>query len=189
MLKRSFGFTVAALLGLSLVGAQVARAAEEQVENPAYKSWKAQKPGTTVTLENSTAVAGQTFKTEITQKLLELTPEAATVERTMKINIPGAPARPPQKETIPAKVDKSKATPGQLPPGAKGEIKDKGTEKVTVAGKSYTCKVHEFSGESNGIKTTGKMWTSEEIPGGLAKLESNVAGSDVKMEVTKIETK
>jgi hypothetical protein len=193
MVKRVFGIMVAALLGLSLVAGQAARAAEEQVENPAYKSWKAQKPGTTVTMESSSAVAGQTFKTEITQKLIAVTPEAATVERTTKINVPGVPPQPAQKMQIPAKVDKSRATPGQLPTGVKGEMKDKGTEKVTVAGKEYSCKVYEFTGESNGVKTTGKSWTSEEIPGGMVKLESssNVGGNDAKttIEVTKIETK
>jgi hypothetical protein len=193
MVKRVFGIMVAASLGLSLVAGQVARAAEEQVENPAYKSWKAQKPGTTVTLESSSAVAGQSFKSEIVQKLVEVTPEAATVEMTTKINIAGAPPQQPQKVKIPAKVDKSKGTPGQLPPGVKGEMKDKGTEKVTVAGKAYSCKVYEFTGESNGIKTTGKTWTSEEMPGGMVKLEStsNVGGNDAKttMEVTKIEPK
>jgi hypothetical protein len=75
----------------------------------------------------------------------------------------------------------------------KGEMKDKGTEKVTVAGKEYSCKVYEFTGESNGVKTSGKSWTSEEIPGGMVKLEStsNVGGNDAKttMAVTKIETK
>jgi hypothetical protein len=107
MVKRVFGFMVAASLGLSLVAGQVARAAEEQVENPAYKSWKAQKPGTTVTLESSSAVAGQTFKVEISQKLVEVTPEEATVEVATKINVPGAPPQPARTVTIPAKVDKS----------------------------------------------------------------------------------
>jgi hypothetical protein len=184
---------LAASLGLSFVAAPVARAADEKVENPGYKSWAAHKAGTTVTLESSSAVAGQTFKTEIVQKLIELTPENATVEVTTKINIAGAPPQQPQKVKIPSKVDKSQATPGQLPPGVKGEMKDKGTEKVTVAGKEYSCKVYEFTGESNGIKTSGKSWTSEQIPGGMVKLEStsNVAGSDAKttMAVTKIETK
>lgn len=193
MVKSAFGMMVAAALGLSLVAGQVARAADEQVENPAYKSWKAQKVGTTVTLESSSAVAGQTFKTEITQKLVEVTPEAATVEVATKIAIAGAPPQQPQKVKIPAKVDKGQATPGQLPPGVKGEMKDKGTEKVKVAGKEYTCKVYEFTGESNGIKTTGKSWTSDEIPGGMVKLEStsNVGGNDAKttMEVKSIEAK
>jgi hypothetical protein len=193
MVKRALGISVAALLGLSLVAGQAARAAEEQVENPGYKSWKTHKPGTTVTMENSVSVAGQSFKSEISQKLVEVTPEAATVEVSTKSNIPGAPPQQPQKVKIPAKTDKSKATPGQLPPNVKGEMKDKGTEKVTVAGKEYSCKVYEFTGESNGIKTSGKSRTSEAIPGGMVKLEStsNVGGNDAKttIEVTKIETK
>jgi hypothetical protein len=193
MVKRVLAVWVAVSFGLSLVGARVTRAAEEQVENPGYKSWASQKPGTTVTLETSSAVAGRTFKAEIVQRLVEVTPEEATIEVTRTINVPGAPAPRPQTVKIAAKVDKSKATPGRLPPNVKGEMKEAGTEKVTVAGKTYECKVYEFSGESNGVKSSGKSWFSAEMPGGLVKLEStaNIGGNDSKttMEVTNIETK
>jgi hypothetical protein len=185
-------FTLCAIACMCLM-AGVSRAADELVDNPAYKSWSKHKVGSTVELQSSTDAGGQTFKTAMTQKLVELTPEKAVVEMSIKIDIPGATAPPAQKQSFAAKVKKEDATVGKLPQGMKGEVKDKGSEKVSVAGKSYNCKVYEFTGEQNGVKSTGKTWTSEEIPGTLVKMESttNVGGQDMKtsMAVSKVETK
>jgi len=196
--------TFAAALGLALLVPAAARAAadaekpakpaEEMVENPAYKAWAAYKPGTTVVLESTTDAGAQKLKMEMTQKLLEVSKDKAVVEVTTKLDLPGVPPQPAQKQTIPAKVKKSEAqTPGKLPPGAKGEMKEKGTEKISVGGKSYECKVYEFTGEQNGVKSTGKIWQSEKVPGNLVKMESNakVGEQDMKssMTATKIETK
>lgn len=173
--------------------AGVSRAADELVDNPAYKSWSKLKVGSIVTLESNTDVGGQKFKTEMTQKLVEITADKAVVEIIIKFDIPGAKPPPAQKQTFAAKVKKEEATVGKLPEGMKGEVKDKGTEKVKVAGKEYDCKVYEFTGEQQGVKSTGKTWTTEEIPGTLLKMEStaNVGGQDMKtsMVVTKIEAK
>jgi hypothetical protein len=194
--------TLAAALGLALLApaaraaepAKPAAPAEEMVENPAYKSWAEHKAGTTVVLESSTDAGGQKLKMEITQKLVELTKDKAVVEVATKLDLPGVPAQPPQKQTFPAKVKKSEAqVPGKLPPGAKGEMKDKGSEKVKVGGKDYECKVYEFTGEQNGVKSSGKIWQSDKVPGTLVKMESTakVGEQDMKssMAVTKIETK
>jgi hypothetical protein len=181
----------AAWLGAVALAAPAARA--EQVDNPAYQSWAKQKVGTTVSHESTSAVAGQEFKTEMAQKLVELTKEKAVIEATTKINIPGAPPPQPQKMEIAAKVDAAQAKPGQMPPGMKGEVKEQGSEKVEVAGKSYTCKVYTMTGEAQGAKMTGKTWTSDEVPGQLVKMESTIdtQGQKVKstMALTKIEAK
>ena len=80
-----------------------------------------------------------------------------------------------------------------MPAGAKGSVKEKGTETIEVSGKKYKCKVYEFEGEQEGQKTSGKTWTSDEIPGLLAKMESSMSagGQDMKitMAITKIEAK
>ena len=192
MMKRTIRSVLAMSLGLCLM-ASAARAEDEMVANPAYTSWASHKAGTLVTSEMNTSVAGQTMKTEMAQKLVELTPEKAVVEVSIKLNLPGVPAPAPQKQEIPAKVKASDAKPGKLPEGVKGEVKETGTEKVEVAGKTYECKVTEFTGEQNGSKTTGKTWTSDKIPGTLAKMETtgNAAGQETKMTMTvlKIETK
>ena len=194
MTHAAFRSLLAVSLGLCVLCAPAAQAAEELVDNPGYKSWSGHKVGTAVTIESSSAIAGQTFKTEMTQKLVELTKDKAVVEVTVKINIPGAPPQPARKQTIPAKVKKAEATPGKMPEGMKGKATDKGKQKIEVAGKSYECAVWEFTGEmQGGIKMTGTSWTSEKIPGSLAKMESTmkVEGQDTKstMKVTKIEAK
>ena len=193
MLDRVCACLLAAALTCGLLVSAGRAADEELVENPAYKSWSGHKAGSAVTYQSTTNVGAQNIKTEITQKLVEHTPEKAVVEVSVKIDIPGAQAPPAQKQELKAKVKKSEATVGKLPEGMKGQVKEKGTEKVELAGKSYTCKVYEFTGEQNGVKTSGKSWTSEQIPGTLAKMETtaNVGGQDMKttMAVTKIEKK
>jgi hypothetical protein len=195
MLNHAFACLLVAILAVCLLTpvSRAAAADEELVDNPAYKSWSEHKVGSAVTYQSNTVIGAQTIKTEISQKLVELTPAKAVVEVSVKIDIPGAQAPPAQKTELAAKVKKSEATVGKLPEGMKGEMKEKGTEKIDVGGKSYTCKVVEFSGEQNGVKTQGKSWTSDQIPGTLVKMETtaNVGGQDMKttMAVTKIDKK
>lgn len=178
---------------LCFFAAAPAFAADELVDNPAYKSWAKHKPGSTVTMSVNTKMTAMEMKAETITKLVSVDKDKAVVETTTKIDIPGAPAQPAQKTEIAAKVKKSEATPGALPPGSKGSVKEKGEETVEVAGKKYKCKVYEFEGEAQGSKTSGKSWMSEEIPNMLAKVESSAsaAGQDVKMTmtVTKIDAK
>src|SRR3954468_21700879 len=108
MMKRAMRSAAAVCLGLCVVGlfASAARAAEEMIDNPSYVSWAKQKPGTAVTLESNSAVAGQQIKTEVVSKLVKLEKENAVVEVATKINLPGVPAPMPQTVNIPAKVTK-----------------------------------------------------------------------------------
>ena len=78
------------------------------------------------------------------------------------------------------------------PEGMQGNAKVVGTERIEVAGKSYECRVIEFSGEHQGNKATGKSWVSEEVPGVLVKTlvtsEGPVA-AEIKMELMSVELK
>ena len=192
MNKSPLPLLAACLLCLFVAVPALAAADEEMVDNPAYKSWSKYKPGSTVTMGMTTKAAAFEMKADMVTKLVSIDKDKAVVEVTSKV--PGAPAQPGQKQTVPAKVKKSEATSGgALPPGTKGSVKEKGEETVEVSGKKYKCKVMEFDGEAQGNKTTGKIWSTEEIPGMMAKMESNMsaAGQDMKvtMTVTKIETK
>jgi hypothetical protein len=193
MLNPVFARVCAVALGVCLLTSASRAADEEMVDNPQYKSWARHKVGSSVTHEMTSSVGGQNFKSTITNKLAELTPEKAVLEVATKLDIAGVPPQPAQKIEVAAKVKKSEAAAGQMPPGVKGEVKDKGTEKVSVGGKSYTCKVQEFTGESQGVKMKGKTWSSDEVPGTLVKMEStaNASGQDMKssMALTKVEVK
>lgn len=173
-------------------GADEAKAVEK-VDNEAYQSWAKHKPGTLTTGSMKMSTAGQEFTTEMTSKLVEVTPEKAVIEVTSKMNVPGVTVPPQtQKQEIPAKVAKENAALGSLPEGAKGETKDAGTEKVEIDGKSYECKIVEFTSEANGVKVTGKTWASAEIPGGVAKTEAKGDGAqkfDMNLMIEKVEPK
>jgi hypothetical protein len=187
MMRFTLGAFVAATL---LVLAGPARA--EMVDNPQYLSWKQHNPGTAVVMEMTTSAMGQTMTMELTRKLIEIDESGATVESTMKMpQMPQQP--PPQKEKILPQVPREQAEMTALPPGTKGEIKQLGNEKIEVAGKTYDCKVHEFTGEQQGQKISGKFWTTTEIPGLLAKMQATSAGAqgggDVTMTVKSVEKK
>lgn len=181
------------LLPLAARAAESKEGAEEMVDNPAYKSWSKSKPGTSVSLSGITKLAGTEMKSNIVFKLVSIDKDRAVVEMTSKLDTPGAPQQPPQKEELPAKVKKSEADGSKMPEGVKGSVKEKGKENIEVAGKKYQCKVFEFEGQLGEQKLTGKSWTSEEIPGMLVKSESTmkVQGMDVTSTtiLTKIESK
>ena len=154
--------------------------AEEIVDNPEYQSWSRFKPGTTVTLSLETTTRGRTRKAEITSTLVELTAEDAVVEGTSKNIEPSSQSIAKVKDAIPAKVKKADVGgPEIMPPGMKGQTMMLGDEDVTVGGKTYTCNVVQFTmtDKQSGLKTTGKSWTCQEVPGRSVKLEASTTGA------------
>lgn len=164
---------------------------EEIVENPLYLAWAKHKPGTQVEMELRTDAAGQEMTTDLTQRLIEVTPEQVVVETEALIHVPGV-ANPPQpqkqKKTFAPRVPKSEAIKSLLPPGAEGEMKELGTETMQIAGKSYETHVSEF-GKTGGATPSGKQWRSPDMPGGLVKLESQTPVMKVQLTVTKVTEK
>lgn len=193
MMKPTLSLVVLGLACLACVTAAGAPAAEEMVDNPAYKSWAKLKPGSTVTMGVNTKMPAMEMKSELIYKLVSVDKDKVVVEFKAKVDLPGAPDQPAQKQNIAAKVKKSEASPGKPGEGFKGSVKEKGSETIEIAGKKYKCKVYEYDGEAEGNKTTGKTWSSEEIPNLTAKAESTVTLGDQSMKstiaVTKIEAK
>jgi hypothetical protein len=184
---RSFALGMMGLLA-------VAGTASAQEDNPAYKSWAKHKPGTSVTLKNVSEMMGQKTEMEMTSTLVEVTPEKAVVEVKTSMDMGGTKTdMPAQKQEIPAKATADQpADPMEAAKKMGAEVKDLGEETVTVAGNSYKAKVMETKMDQQGMKITSKIWTSEEIPGMLVKMESNTEGSMTstnKMEVTNVTTK
>jgi hypothetical protein len=165
----------------------------EQIDNPAYTAWAKFKPGTSVTTKTETVskMGGTENKMEMTTttKLVDLKPDEATIEMTTQMKMGGAdmPASttPPQK--IPAKIDKPADAGGTAPKVDKKE----GTDKVEVGGKTYNTKTVETTTDANGMKTTAKVWQSDEVPGGMVKMESTTTGameSTSKMTLVDVKT-
>ena len=181
------------ILTALLLAPPTARAAEpEMIDNPAYVSWAKHKPGTTVNTEMTMNMGAQQMTMKIAQALLGVEKDHALIETTSTMSVPGIPAGQGQKNKIkiPAKVAKGQEN---LPEGATGTAKPVGNEKVDVAGKSYDCRVVEFEGTAQGMKSTGKIWNSTEMPGAVVKMdmttESPAGPGTMAMRVVSIETK
>ena len=188
MFHRTFARALAAAL---VVGAVTVAAAQAQdlVDNPQYTSWAKHKPGTSVTMKMTQAQGGQNRDMELKQTLKEVKPDEVTVELQMTAmgqSMPGTPLK------IKSKVTPDEAKYGQLPPGAKADVKEVGNESVTVGGQTYNCKVSEVTGEAEGTKSNGKLWRSEEVPGEIVKMEMTSDGANggtMKMELVSVEKK
>lgn len=198
----ALGLSFAALLSLSL---SVARgqettaspstsapttAPEPMVNNPHYLAWADYKPGTQVHLDMNVLVGGQQMTSNVIMTLNAVSPERAIVQSVAKLSIPGVPAQD-QKQThaFNAKVPKSVADGSYLPPGGAGETTDAGSATIEAAGKIYDTTIHEFNGTVQGAPATGKMWRSDDVPGGLVKMESTSGNMKVEMILKKVTEK
>jgi hypothetical protein len=192
MFRKTFACALAAALVVcGVVGTLVAQPAQTQelVDNPQYASWAKHKPGTSVTMKMSQEMGGQSRDMELKQTLKEVKPDEVTVELQMTAM---GQSMPPTPLKIKSKVPPDEAKYGQLPPGAKADIKEMGNESVTVAGQTYNCKVSEVTGEAEGMKSAGKLWRSDEVPGEVVKMEMNTEGANagtMKMELVSVEKK
>ena len=160
-----------ALLALLLLAPAAASGADvEQVDNPAYLSWTKHKPGTTVDTQMTVAVGGQNMTMTIARELLAIEKDHALVEATTTMAVPGAPPNKGQKNKmkIAAKVPKGQE---ELPEGATGSFTMAGNEKIEVAGKAYHCRVVDFTGTAQGMKSAGKIWNSDAMPGSMVKMD------------------
>lgn len=176
---------VSILAGLALamaVTAQV-RAEEELVDSQIYKSWAAHGVGTKVVTEGKMSGGPMQMNMEMTSELVEKDAAQVVVEVQTTVTIPGMPAQQPpkQKMVFKAKVPKGQEVMGQLPADHKAELKEIGTEKVEVGGKSYECKVLEFKGTSPTGDASGKVWTHQDIPGHTVKLTMTGTGQGQTM--------
>jgi hypothetical protein len=178
---------VAAMFGITLAWCATARA--ELVDNPAYVSWATHTVGTRVMLQTTATMQGITLPSSSTLTLLQTTPDKVVVEASTSMEIAGAKQENKRQVEIPARVERGSEN---LPNDTVGTTKLVGNEKVTIAGKSYDCKLVEFTGQNKDRKVTGRIWATEEIPGGMAKQETKIETprqATVLTTVTKFEEK
>jgi hypothetical protein len=144
---------------------------EALVNNPKYREWANFKPGAFVSIKSETHTGARVVTTELTETLIEVKSGKITVEE--KANFQGTSTT--NKVVIPAKVPKSEATAVDDPGVKAQETKSLPVEDVTVAGKSYKCKVMEFTGKNDdGADVSGKIWTCTIVPGRLVKSEIHI---------------
>lgn len=154
----------------------------ETVDNPAYKSWAAFKPGTMVKSEmnNTMTVNGAEMATKVTltSTLKEVTPEKVVVEVASEASV--------GERKMPVQVQKAeimaKVAPTQTQP-ANAEKVGEGDEQIELLGKKYSAHWMTYVMKVGDAKTTSKMWTVKEIPGGMAKMESKTEGAEVNPQM------
>lgn len=182
-------------LGLALVAAAGLARAEETVDSPLYKQWAKFKAGTSVTYKQQTDVAGQKMDGEATYTLLEVTPTEAVIEIKNTMTMPDGKKidTPAQKMPYPAKIPKSQAPPDPAAPKEEtNEPKPKvteGTEEVEISGKKYKCKTTATEMTQGDQKMVSKTWMSDDIPGGLVKMETTGANMSVKQTISAVTIK
>jgi hypothetical protein len=136
--------------------------AAEKIDDPRYTYWSKFKPGSFQTVETRTDASGQKMLVLITTTLLDVTPEKLTVEVKTETTAgtKKLPTRTKKTEVL-AKRDKP----------ADSSFKES-KEDVKVGAKTYSCLLME--------ETTGDMhiksWMSDQVPGGVVKMEMNSDG-------------
>lgn len=146
------------------------------IDNPMYKNWSAFKVGTWVKSTSVTEASGMKTEMETTSKLVELTAAKAVVEVTMSMTMMGNKTdMPARKDEIPAKIPDATATAEKKP-----DVKE-GNEDLDVGGKKVKTKWIE----TNVSGTKSKVWTSNDVPGTLVKMDSETPGqSKTTLSVT-----
>ena len=172
----------------ALVLAAAAVSAQEKVDNPEFASWSKFKKGTSTTLKVTAGAAGTNTETVVTTTLVEVGADKLVVETAGASKFNGMEFKTPAtKRDVTKTIELPKGTKkedaaGGKPPGTFEE----GTETIKVGGTDVKTKWVKFKTEVDGSKTEGKMWTSEEVPGMMVKMESATTGkiaSTMKMEL------
>ena len=166
---------------LSACGLMAVCASVRAEDNPMYTQWAKFKPGTSTTIVTSSEAAGQTSKTETKTTLSEVTPDKVVIETAMSMEAGGQKMdMPAQKTEIPKKMETPPATPNATPaaqPDMPKPVSKTSDASVTVPAGTFKGKLTESTMEMAGSKTTSKVWTSDDVPGGMVKMESVTDGA------------
>ena len=166
-------WVLAAIFGLTIGSATLQTRAADDVANPQYAAWAKFKPGSSATLSCDMKVGPNAIDIhiEMTKTLVEVAADSLIVESSTKSKAMGHESNTPAtkqtvKATAPAK-----------------DVKETGTADVMAAGKTYTCKVLELTGDAaaaNASRPGGRpaaanakatIYVNHDVPGGVVKME------------------
>ncbi len=176
----------ASLAALALMAAALnTRAADE--ENP----YKTAKVGDFATYTLVTKVAGFNVDGTLVQTVTAKSDKEVTVKVTGTVNVGGMKQEIPVQEQ---KIDLTKPfdpTKGaNLPGGADAKVEKgkEGKEKIKLSGKEYDCTwtTYKVKGKAMGqeIDADVKVWTSKDVPSGMAKMTMTAEIAGQKMDMT-----
>ncbi len=171
---------------VAIVLAAGSATAQETIENPEFTSWSKFKKGTSITLKTTSTAAGVSSEITATTTLVEVGADKLVLEYSSvtKVNNMEFKADPDKRDVM--KTIK-------LPKVAKKDVKvekqptpEEGTETLKTAGTEVKTKWYKNKAEVAGAKTESKLWLSDEVPGGMVKMEATTTGavtSTMKMEL------
>ncbi len=130
--------------------------APAMMDNPLYAAWAKWKPGASVTLRGG--FADRTCRVTMENaEAMPFTLLSATAEAVrVRLDIP----QPDPVLIVPAKV-------------SLGRFRLAGLRRVTVAGRTFTCKMYngpDAFGNGEGDDCRWMYWLSDDVPGGIVKL-------------------
>jgi hypothetical protein len=188
---RRMALMVASVCCLMFVAASV-RAG--QIENPQYKEWAKYKPGTSMTMATTSDAGGQTSNMETKTTLKEVTDDKVVLDISMSMDAGGTKMNMPAQTSEIKKMIDAPAADATAAAAANAPKPDTKTsdESVTVGAGTFKAKVTEATMDAGGSKTTSKTWMSDDVPGGMVKMEATTDGpmkSTTKMELKAFDKK
>ena len=132
--------------------------------NPEYRYWAEQKPGAWVRMKISSHQDGMAFEGDVKAKLVSISGERATVERTTRMKIGARDVEETRREDVKAAEDK--------------KIVRESDVELKIGERTLKCRLIEMKQDQGKVKMDVKWWASPEIPGGLARLEMIPEGAE-----------
>jgi len=158
--------SVAIIAPLLLIAATEKPKPDEMVNNPPFAHWSSFKAGTSVTQKETVSLPdGSKVEQTITAKLIEKTKDKIVVETTIKEASSGVVESEKTTTTYPAK---GKMGSVDTPAAEAGSVTE-GKEEVDVKGKKVTAEWVEVTTQRGDWVTVEKIWTVQDIPGGIVK--------------------
>ena len=159
----------------------VARTAPaEEIPNPEFVSWSKFKPGTSITTKMTSTIGNLSTGATVTVTLLEVGADKLVTE------VSGAAKVNDTAGAFPSmKIDITKTATGPNAPKQDGAANgrpagtfEEGTETLKIAETEIKARWFKFKSESDGVKTEGKVWVSDDVPGSMVKQEmTRVSGA------------
>jgi len=168
------GLAVACLV---LLATGVARG-EDNLE---YTAWAKCKPGTSIIMVSVFTMGPTKKRTETKTTLIEVAAEKCVVEMVQHIESGHQVLDMPPMRTDVPRAGQSSVIMGDDPKTSE--------EEVNVPAGTFKTKAYETSMELGDGKMTRKVWTSDEAPGGVVKMESTTTspGTTTKEELVKVD--
>lgn len=175
------GWLAALVLVASPAFAADAAPKTKKIDNPEFASWSKFAVGAFVELTTVSDSMGQKSTSKMTHKLVELTADKAVVETAMVLEgVPAEFAPKPERRDVPKTIE----VPDVEAPTQNPDVKVvEGEETIDVAGTSVKCKTTESTVTASGMTTKSKTWTSDGVPGLMAKMEMRSEGKVGEMTI------